>query len=113
MFTSITAWMALKTKPFHTDRDWVGFGMASRYGAGELYGFDFSTLSAERIRELAQATHRDIVCPFKPVQPGKPAPKCKKKGGVCSLRQFVKDEEVEVNEVPGNDARKDFRWLRN
>jgi Restriction endonuclease NotI len=72
--------------------------MPSHYGTGELYGFDFSTLPAERIRELSQASHKNVVCPFKPVQSGKPAPKCNKKGGVCSLRQFVKDE---VDKIEG------------
>jgi hypothetical protein len=70
--------------------------MASRYGTGELYGFDFSTLPAERIRELSSAAYKTLACPFKPVQPGKPAPKCNKKGGVCSLRQFVQDEQCGV-----------------
>jgi len=70
--------------------------MPSRYGTGELYGLDFSTLPAERIRELSQMSHKNVVCPFKPLRPGKPAPKCNKKGGVCSLRQFVKDEAEKV-----------------
>ncbi len=70
--------------------------MPSRYGTGELYGFDFSTLSPERIRELSQTSHKNMVCPFKRAQPGRPAPKCNKKGGVCSLRLFVKDESGKV-----------------
>jgi hypothetical protein len=70
--------------------------MPSRYGTGELFGFDFSALPAERIRELSRASQRDIVCPFKPAQPEKPAPKCNKKGGVCSLRQFEKDEQGNI-----------------
>jgi Restriction endonuclease NotI len=70
--------------------------MPSRYGAGELYGFDFSALEAEQIRELSLASHRNIVCPFKPAQLGKPMPKCNKKGGVCSLRLFVQDAEGKV-----------------
>jgi hypothetical protein len=70
--------------------------MASRYGTGELYGFDFSTLPPERVRELSSAPHRSLVCPFKPVQLGKPAPNCNKKGGVCSLRQFVQDGQGRV-----------------
>ena len=70
--------------------------MPSRYGTGELYGFDFSTLPAERVRELSSAQYKSLTCPFKPVQPGKPAPKCNKKGGVCSLRQFVQDVEGQV-----------------
>jgi len=70
--------------------------MPSRYGTGELYGFDFSTLSPERIRELSTAPYKSQSCPFKPVQPGKSAPKCNKKGGVCSLRQFVQNEHGKV-----------------
>jgi hypothetical protein len=66
--------------------------MPSRYGTGELYGFDFSTLPAERVREFASAPYKSLVCPFKPLQPGKPVPKCNKKGGVCSLRFFEQDE---------------------
>jgi hypothetical protein len=70
--------------------------MPSRYGTGELYGFDFSALPPERIRELSSASHKSVVCPFKPGQPGKPTPKCNKKGGVCSLRQFVQNEHGKV-----------------
>lgn len=65
--------------------------MPSRYGTGELYGFDFSTLLPERIRQLSSANHREIECPFKPPEPGKPLRRCNKKGGVCSLRLFVQD----------------------
>jgi hypothetical protein len=65
--------------------------MSSRYGTGELYGFDFSTLPPERVRELSSAPYKSLVCPFKPVQPAKPASKCNKKGGVCSPRQFVQN----------------------
>jgi hypothetical protein len=70
--------------------------MTSRYGTGELYGFDFSALPPERIRELSLASHRNVVCPFKRAQPGKPPPKCIKKGGVCSLRQCVQDDQGKV-----------------
>src|SRR5947209_8418075 len=63
--------------------------MPSRYGTGELYGFDFSTLPPERVRQLALSNHRDNECPFKPAEPGKPVRRCNKKGGVCSLRLFV------------------------
>ncbi len=70
--------------------------MPSRYGTGELYGFDFSALPPERIRELASAPYKSQPCPFKPAQPGKPAPRCNKKGGVCSLRQFVQDGQGRV-----------------
>jgi len=67
--------------------------MPFRFGTGELYGFDFSTLAPERIRELSSATYKSLGCPFRPVLPGKPVPRCNKKGGVCSLRQFVPEEQ--------------------
>ena len=70
--------------------------MPSRFGAGELYGFDFSGLAPERVRELSSAPYKSLMCPFKTVHPGKPDAKCNKKGGVCSLRQFVQDEEGRV-----------------
>jgi hypothetical protein len=70
--------------------------MPSRYGAGELYGFDFSALPPERVRQLSLASHRDFECPFKPPEPGKPIRKCNKKGGVCSLRLFVQDARGQV-----------------
>lgn len=70
--------------------------MPSRYGAGELFGFDLSALDPARIRELSNASHRNIECPFKPSVPGKPKPRCNKKGGVCSLRLFVQDENGNV-----------------
>ena len=70
--------------------------MRSRYGTGELYGHDFSALPPERIRALSLASHRNIECPFRPPEPGKATPKCSKKGGVCSLRQFVQDDEDKV-----------------
>jgi hypothetical protein len=70
--------------------------MPSRYGTGELYGFDFSTLPPERIREFSLASHKNMVCPFKRAQPEKPLPKCNKKGGVCSLRLFLQDDQGNV-----------------
>jgi len=54
-----------------------------RYGAGELYGFDFSTAPADKIRALANAGFKTQPCPFR----GGGA-LCNKKGGVCSLRQY-------------------------
>src|SRR5712692_7376415 len=65
--------------------------MPSRYGTGELYGFDFSTLPPERMRQLSLANHRDVECPFKPPEPGKPVRRCNKKGGVCSLRLYAQE----------------------
>jgi len=72
--------------------------MRSRYGTGELYGFDFSTLPPERVRELSSARYKSLACPFKSAQPGKPVAKCNKKGGVCSLRQFVQNEQGMVEQ---------------
>jgi hypothetical protein len=70
--------------------------MSSRYGTGELYGFDFCALSAARIRELSSAPFKSQPCPFKAVAPGKPAPRCNKKGGVCSLRVLQEEAGGQV-----------------
>jgi hypothetical protein len=70
--------------------------MPSRFGTGELYGFDFSGLPPERVRELSSAPYKSLVCPFKPAHQGKPIAKCNKKGGVCSLRQYVQDKRGTV-----------------
>lgn len=67
--------------------------MASRYGTGELYGFDFCALSPEQIRKLSAAPYKSQDCPFKHAAPGKPKPRCNKKGGVCSLRVLSQDKE--------------------
>ena len=56
-----------------------------RYGTGELYGFDFAALPAERIRSLANAAFKSQPCPFRGG-----GSLCNKPGGVCSLRQFSK-----------------------
>jgi len=75
--------------------------MPSRYGTGELYGFDFGALPPERIRRLSSANHRDVECPFKPPEPGKPVRRCNKKGGVCSLRLLTQEPDGNV-EPKGN-----------
>lgn len=71
--------------------------MPIRYGTGELYGFDFTALPPERIRDLSSTQHREMECPFKPRQPGKGVPRCNKKGGVCSLRQLSRDGDGHVS----------------
>lgn len=71
----------------------------TRYGAAELYGFDLASLSPERIRQLSSANHKQVPCPFKKAEAGKPQPTCSKKGGVCSLRQYEQDNEKKVTPV--------------
>ena len=73
--------------------------MPSRYGVGELYGYDFCELTPERIRALSRASNKEIACFFRPKAPGKSIPKCNKKGGVCSLRQLVLNENGIVDAV--------------
>lgn len=63
-----------------------------RYGAGELYGHDFASLPADRIRALANAPFKSQPCPFRGG-----GFMCNKKGGVCSLRQFA---QTDGNVVP-------------
>ncbi len=76
--------------------------MPSRYGTGELYGFDFCALSTPRIRELSSTPFTSQPCPFKAAAPGKAVPKRNKKGGVCSLRLLEQraDERVEGKAEP-------------
>lgn len=62
-----------------------------RYGIGELYGHDFARLPPDRVRALANATFKSQQCPFRGG-----GFLCNKKGGVCSLRQFTKRDEVVV-----------------
>jgi hypothetical protein len=61
-----------------------------RYGVGELYGHDFTSLQPDKIRTLANAAFKSQPCPFR--DDGSP---CNKIGGVCTLRRFSKtDSEV-------------------
>lgn len=57
-----------------------------RYGIAEWYGHDFTTLSADRIRELAHSSFKTRPCPFKGH-----GFRCNKHGGVCSLRVYSRD----------------------
>ena len=68
----------------------------TRYGVGELYGFDLSHLPADQVRKLSSAKHTKVPCPFKPREAGQSIPKCSKQGGVCSLRQYAKGKSNRV-----------------
>jgi hypothetical protein len=54
-----------------------------RYGTGELYGFDFSSLQPDRIQTLANASFKSQPCPFRGSGNA-----CNKLGGVCTLRLY-------------------------
>jgi hypothetical protein len=73
--------------------------MIARFGTAELYGFDLAALPPERIHELSTAKNKDVPCPFKPQETNKPPPKCSKKGGVCSLRQYARDDSGTVSGI--------------
>ena len=66
--------------PFFAGANLLVCTMPSRYGTGELYGFDFCALPQGRIRELSSAPFKSQRCPFKTAVPGNPAPRCNKKG---------------------------------
>jgi hypothetical protein len=70
--------------------------MPLRYGTGELYGYNFSVLTPEKIQALSRVANKEMACPFRPKEPGKPTPKCNKKGGVCSLRRYLINENDKV-----------------
>jgi Restriction endonuclease NotI len=52
-----------------------------RFGIGEWFGMNFESLSPEEIREIALTIKQERQCPFR-------GNKCRKKGGICSLRQY-------------------------
>lgn len=62
--------------------------MSTRYSIGEWYGYDFARLSPERWHTFAQTSHKTQRCPFKRGAHNT----CSKKGGVCSLRAFRRDD---------------------
>ena len=70
--------------------------MVTRYGTAELFGYNFSGLTPQKIREYSAAHYKEIACPFKSIVPGNPTPTCSKKGGVCSLRQYSRDADGTV-----------------
>lgn len=72
-----------------------GHTTSARYGIGELYGLDFSSLPPSKVRALAIADHRKTPCPFRPMV-GKARPSCSKKGGACSLREYALKRPDEV-----------------
>ena len=73
--------------------------MTTRFGAAELFGFDFASLSPERMRQLSVGNHKDLPCPFKAADAKGIQPRCSKKGGVCSLRQYVQNDDGDVSAV--------------
>ncbi len=75
--------------------------MITRFGTAELYGFDLAALPPARVRELSSAKNKDVSCPFKPQEAGEPQPKCSKKGGVCSLRQYTQEDTGTVTGIGG------------
>ena len=65
----------------------------SRYGIGEWYGHLISDLSATELKtfaEIGSSSFANVPCPFR--ISADPAAKCKKKGGVCTIRRHVKDD---------------------
>ena len=68
--------------------------MAVRYGIGEIFGRDVSRLTAGELRSLARTNNKKTTCPFLPDK------KCRKKGGVCSLRQYEVDATGMVRMAP-------------
>ena len=65
-----------------------------RFGAAELFGQPLCTLEAAELRRLSGVPNSRMECPFKSNH--KP---CSKKGGVCSLIAFEKDQGGHVRTV--------------
>ena len=64
-----------------------------RYGAAEIYGRNFATLSPAEIRHLASVPNSEQDCPFR----GK---KCKKARGICTLRSYEERPLVSPTKQP-------------
>lgn len=78
----------------------------SRFGIGEWYGHLFHGMDESQRKhyaERAQGRGERPPCPFKPQVNGKQQP-CTKKGGVCSLRLYGRDEAGEVVPVEGQGS---------
>lgn len=64
-----------------------------KFGIGEWYGELFTALTAQRRQELAEVGLRsaralpDVPCPFQ--RWADPAPRCNKRGGLCSVRLYT------------------------
>ena len=74
---------------------------AERYGIAEWYGRPFLSLAPEQRTEFALHAQQRVgtqtpPCPF---QEGEPT--CSKKGGVCSIQRYTRDDEGYVGEPVG------------
>ena len=74
-------------------------GDGTKYGVAEWYGHLVQDLTKKQLNEFAKigATKLSgLPCPFR-VQ-ADPAAKCKKKGGVCSIRRHRKNSDNSVTQ---------------
>ena len=72
----------------------------SRYGIAEWYGEPFMGMPVQRRQELAAVALGNGEHPICPFQHG--AVPCRKKGGVCSLQRYEKDETDRVRPQHGS-----------
>ena len=87
-----------------------------RYGAAELFGRAIVSLSREDLKRLSSANHKETLCPFKTGQVA-----CHKKGGVCSLGLYQRNQDQTVSMIgqpvttcPSRflEGGKVFHWVR-
>jgi hypothetical protein len=58
-----------------------------RFGIGEWFGLNFEQLNPDEIRRIASSLNEVRKCPFR-------GDKCRKKGGICSLRAYADDSKA-------------------
>ena len=77
--------------------------MISRYGIAEWYGQPFLDLPPDMRRRLAKKALRENrnipPCPFQ-----KDRPPCRKRGGICSLHRYERDEDGRLGLPKGDPA---------
>ena len=64
---------------------------AKNFGAAELFGFAVPALMPSELQRLSMTPNRSQPCPFKSKRVA-----CHKKGGVCSLGQYVRNASGDV-----------------
>lgn len=75
--------------------------MTTRYGIAEWYGLPFGDLPPVARNHLAKrALQEDADVPACPFQMNKPP--CRKKGGICSIRQYRQDNDGRIGSPVGD-----------
>lgn len=79
-------------------------GVQRRYGIGEWYGKSFADMTPEKRKARAISVNSKVRGVSAPKCPFRSNFKCNKKGGVCSLRLYERDDQKRVVAPPDDDS---------